>query len=127
MHLLRNPNGICNGPVLRPQQDSAKFGLPAALSVEDEKSHREVGIRDLADAPSTLEASLGTFEMGLSYLKRLDELAETNGEEVTLKKSLTRELEIFLASNLSGELQNLHQLTSKGLSTIGNLFCRLKA
>ena len=96
MHVCRE-GLLCRSPKNRKPPNQSRCFAEAAKEVPPCEA------REVDGNPSQLPtASLGTLEMGLSYLDRLDGMCPSDANAAPVKDP-TLELEGFLASNLSGE------------------------
>ncbi|EFJ48373.1 hypothetical protein VOLCADRAFT_104764 [Volvox carteri f. nagariensis] len=102
LHLLRNPYG-CKGVIESTLPGCCIAGGDVANNDKlftDNEPVLVVNVECRQSVPLD-EPSIGTFEMGVSYLDHLDKYAEANSEKPP-EKSLSSEVETFLAANLSG-------------------------
>ncbi|EFJ52071.1 hypothetical protein VOLCADRAFT_103255, partial [Volvox carteri f. nagariensis] len=100
LHLLRNPYG-CKGVIESTLPGCCVAGGDVANNDKLFTDNEPVVNVECRQSVPLDEPSIGTFEMGVSYLDHLDKYAEANSEKPP-EKSLSSEVETFLAANLSG-------------------------
>ncbi|EFJ42073.1 hypothetical protein VOLCADRAFT_107385 [Volvox carteri f. nagariensis] len=100
LHLLRNPYG-CKDVIESTLPGCCVAGGDVANNDKLFTDNEPVVNVECRQSVPLDEPSTGTFEMGVSYLDHLDKYAEANSEKPP-EKSLSSEVETFLAVNLSG-------------------------
>ncbi|EFJ40117.1 hypothetical protein VOLCADRAFT_108334 [Volvox carteri f. nagariensis] len=106
LHLLRTPYG-CKGVIESTLPGCCVAGGDVANNDKLFTDNEPVVNVECRQSVPLDEPSIGTFEMGVSYLDHLDKYAEANSEKPP-EKSLSSEVETFLAANLSDTLKGIY-------------------